>query len=202
VTDSGGITLDEVRSVLSYWAEEFDWEAQEMMLNELPHFRAGAVGRRVHFVHLRSDEPSAPALLLLHGWPGSFLEFIEVIALLRDYHLVVPSLPGYGFSDAPALAGMTDLHMADQMASLMTDLGYHRFAVQGGDWGAGVATWLALRHAGPVEGIHLNYVPVWRPSGHSPAHAGVRPQRLARRTGRVGHREVSRVGRADERYPD
>lgn len=160
VTDSGGIPLDEVRALVEYWVDGFDWEARERAVNELPQFRAGEPGSRLHFIHLPAAAPAAPALLLLHGWPGSFVEFLDVLPRLREYHLVVPSLPGYGFSDAPAAPGMSSRRIAGRMAELMTALGYERFAAQGGDWGAGVATWLALDHADRVAGIHLNYVPL------------------------------------------
>src|SRR4029079_1272458 len=134
----------------------YDWYAEERELNQLHHFRANGI----HFVHERASKPNATPLLLLHGWPGSFIEFREVIARLKgSFHLVVPSLPGYGFSDAPATTGMSNARMADLFAEVMTTLGYERFGVQGGDWGAGIGTWLARKHPSRVIGLHLNYIP-------------------------------------------
>ncbi len=143
VVDSGGLPLDHVRERIRFWRHDYDWYSEERELNRFRHFRE----KGIHFIHERAADPNASPLLLLHGWPGSFVEFRGVIDRLRDnFHLVVPSLPGYGFSDAPGSAGMSNSRMADQFAELMTTLGYERFGVQGGDWGAGIATWIARKH--------------------------------------------------------
>ncbi|MGZ7039330.1 MAG: epoxide hydrolase family protein [Thermoanaerobaculia bacterium] len=156
VVDSGGLPLERVRELVDYWRNVYDWYMEERDLNLLHHFRANGI----HFVHERARNPNATPLLLLHGWPGSFIEFREVIARLKDaFHLIVPSLPGYGFSDPPTSAGMSNSRMADVFAELMTSLGYERFGVQGGDWGAGIGTWLARKHPARVVGLHLNYIP-------------------------------------------
>ena len=160
VTDSGGMTVAEMRELTRYWLEQFDWRANEAAINSLPHFTATCGGLRVHFIHTRSMRVKATPLLLLHGWPGSFVEMLPMLPMLAEsFHVVVPSLPGYGFSEAPASPGMSNARIASLCAELMTLAGYERFVVQGGDWGAGIATWLALRHPGRVMGIHLNYIP-------------------------------------------
>jgi pimeloyl-ACP methyl ester carboxylesterase len=160
VDESGGIPRSELAEVVRYWAEEFDWEAAERRLNHLPHFRAAVDGQRIHFVHVRSAAPKAVPLLLLHGWPGSFVEMLDIIPMLSDrFHVVVPSLPGYGFSDPPTAVGMSNARMAELFAGLMSTLGYQRFLAQGGDWGAGICTWLARDFPSRLLGIHLNYIP-------------------------------------------
>lgn len=160
VTTDGGVPLDELRAVLHHWAHEFDWTAHERAVNALPQFRATVDDARIHFVHRRATRADAVPILLLHGWPGSFIEMRAVVALLApSFHVVVPSLPGFGFSDAPAAPGMSNARMAERMAALMTMLGYERFVVHGGDVGAGVGTWLALRHPHRVTALHLNFIP-------------------------------------------
>lgn len=160
VSDSGGFASGDARRLVSYWADSFAWYEQQTRLNQYAQFICSINGLRVHFVHIRSRHRDALPLLLLHGWPGSFIEFLGVIDRLRDrYDLVVPSLPGFGFSAAPTLAGMSNRAMADVMAALMTELGYERFGVHGGDVGAGVATWIARLHPHRTVGLHLNYLP-------------------------------------------
>jgi pimeloyl-ACP methyl ester carboxylesterase len=162
VTDQGGLPLAEVAALVGYWRDEFDWRRQERRLNGFRHFRTGARAGdgRLHFIHERAASDGAVPLLLLHGWPGSFVEMLGVLPLLREeLHVVVPSLPGYGFSDPPTAPGMSNERMADLFVELMAALGYERFAVQGGDWGAGIATWLARKHPGRLLGMHLNYIP-------------------------------------------
>jgi pimeloyl-ACP methyl ester carboxylesterase len=160
VSDSGGVPLSEMRDIARYWLEDFDWPAEEHDINRLPHFRAELGGLRLHYLHLKSVRPAARPLLLLHGWPGSFVEMLSILPMLTEsFHVVVPSLPGYGFSDAPSSAGMSNERIAALLAELMTALGYDRFAVQGGDWGAGIATWLAVRFPSRVLALHLNYIP-------------------------------------------
>ena len=159
VTGSGGIPLSRMRELLRYWREDFDWPAQERQLNEIPQFRRDVAGASLHFLHVRCGRVSALPLLLLHGWPGSFVEMRRVIPLLKeDFHLVVPSLPGYAFSELPG-EGFSNRRIAGVMAELMSSLGYERFGVQGGDWGAGIGTWLALEQPARLVGLHLNYIP-------------------------------------------
>ena len=146
VTDAGGIPLSEVRGLLDEWLD-LDWIAP---LNEWPQFIADGV----HFVHLRSGKPP---LLMLHGWPGSFIELLGVAERLRSsFDIVIPSIPGFGFSTAPVASNMA---LSDVMAGLMSTLGYERFFVHGGDVGAAIGTWLAIRHPSRALALHLNYIP-------------------------------------------
>jgi pimeloyl-ACP methyl ester carboxylesterase len=155
IEDEGGIPVDRVKELVRKW-NDFDFAAHERNLNALPHFHENGI----HFVHLRATNRDATPLLLLHGWPGSFIEFLRVAPLLSDrFHLVIPSLPGYGFSEVPRERGMSNSAIADRMLDLMQRLGYDRFGVQGGDWGAGIATWMAIKSPQHVAAIHLNYVP-------------------------------------------
>jgi len=127
VTDSGGVPLDEAMEFIRYWRDEFDWRAYERRINAFHHYKSNGI----HFIH---EKNGRPPLVLLHGWPGSFVEMLHVIPLLADsFDLIVPSLPGYGFSDPPALPGVSNRHIAGRVAELMTLLGYERFAMQGGD---------------------------------------------------------------------
>lgn len=167
VTDSGGLPLSDARHLMGYWRDRFDFKRAASRMNKVSHFKAIVQGLGVHFVHEKS--PGLPALLLLHGWPGSFVEMLGVIPLLRPhFSVVVPSLPGYGFSDPPTAAGMSNERMAGLFAELMTALGYDGFFVQGGDWGAGIATWLARKYPERLIGMHLNYIP----GSFSPQAAG------------------------------
>ena len=148
-----------MRALTDYWRERFDFDGAARRLNAFTHFITHVAGLDVHFLH-HSKPGDVPALLLLHGWPGSFVEMLSIIPLLEsDFSIVVPSLPGYGFSDAPTVAGMSSRRIATMMAALMSHLGYQRFFVQGGDWGAGIATWLARDHPDRLIGMHLNYIP-------------------------------------------
>jgi len=151
--ESDGYPLADLQRAVRYWADDYDWFAQQRVLNELPHF----IADDVHFIHVRNERADATPLLLLHGWPGSFLEFLGALPrLARSFHLVIPSLPGYGFS---APRAMTNKAMATLFANLMRNLGYERFAAQGGDWGAGITTWMARLHPEHLLAIHLNYIP-------------------------------------------
>lgn len=151
-----------------YWQTAFDWRKQERRLNALPQFRADVSGLNIHFIHVVSQRSDAIPLLLCHGWPGGINEFEKVIqplsnpqsASLPAFHLVIPSMPGYGFSDAPRTAGVANVgYIADLWGELMQSLGYDRFAVQGGDWGAWVAIAITRRMPERIIGAHLNYVP-------------------------------------------
>ena len=164
VTDhSQGVPLDYLRELCRYWADDYDWRRCEQALNAFPQVRHEIDGLGIHALHVRSPHEDALPLVLTHGWPGSVLEFLDVIGPLTDppdptdaFHLVVPSLPGYGFSDKPAEPGWNAERTAAAWTQLMSDLGYDRFAAQGGDWGAVVTTALARKHAERLTGIHLN----------------------------------------------
>ncbi|HEV7657406.1 MAG TPA: epoxide hydrolase [Mycobacteriales bacterium] len=152
--------------LVEYWRDGYDWRAQETALNELSHHKADGL----HFVHQRAADPDAPVLLLLHGWPDSFLRFRRVLPLLTDFHVVVPSLPGYGFSDPPTEPGhVSRTAMAQRMAGLMASLGHDRYFLSGGDIGSGTAEALAAAHPDRVAGLHLTDLPLWHLTGLDPA---------------------------------
>ncbi len=178
-----GTDIDYLRELVGYWRDGFDWRAQEAALNALPQVRVEVDGFGIHAVHQRSRHEDAGALLLLHGWPDSFLRYRKVLPLLEDFHLVVPSLPGYGFSDRPTRPGYSSERFADIMAGLMTELGYDRFLVSGGDVGSGVAEGLGARHAERLAGIHLTDVPYWHLLTVDPSELS-EPERAYLRAGR------------------
>jgi pimeloyl-ACP methyl ester carboxylesterase len=173
ITGSGseyGFELSILQELSCYWRERFDWRAQVEKLSVFHHYRYVSDGFGVHFIHERGKGPAPIPIVLTHGWPGSFLEMMRIIPLLTDpaangadpadsFDVVVPSLPGYGFSDRPSRRGMNLFRIAELWTGLMEELGYSRFAAQGGDLGAGVSTILGLRHSERLIGIHLNYVP-------------------------------------------
>jgi len=155
-----GTEINVLRKLVTYWQEKFDWRKEESRINSFPQFRMMVEDLRIHFVHLRSKNSAAVPLILTHGWPGSFLEQLKVAPLLQDsFHIVIPSLPGYGFSDASHVPGMNARKIAALWVKLMQALGYERFISQGGDWGATVSTWIGLDAPQSVIGIHLNYIP-------------------------------------------
>lgn len=164
-----GTPLPVARSLCEYWKSSYDFAAAEERLNRFPQFVMPADGLDVHFVHVRSPVPTATPLILTHGWPGSVVEFWKVIGPLTDpashggdpadaFHVVCPSLPGYGFSGKPVAAGWGVQRTADAWDTLMSGLGYERYGAQGGDWGALVSTCLARQHPEHVLGLHLNMV--------------------------------------------
>lgn len=165
-----GTSMAFMRRLIEYWRTDFDWFAEEARLNSLPQFMARIEGQDIHFLHHRGVGARPFPLVMTHGWPGSFLEMERIVPLLTDpaahggdpadvFDVIVPSLPGYGFSPAPAQPGMNSQRIATLWAKLMTGLGYDRFGAQGGDIGAGVSTWLARLYPDRVAGFHLNYIP-------------------------------------------
>jgi pimeloyl-ACP methyl ester carboxylesterase len=158
-----GTDPDFLRELLNQWRTAYDWRRHEAELNELPHFKAGGV----HFVHQQTG--GGIPLLLLHGWPDSFLRFVRVLPLLADHPVVVPSLPGYGFSDPPPIGRASRQAMAERVDGLMAALGYDRYVVSGGDVGGGVAEHLALTHPDRVAGLHLTNLALWRAAAIDPA---------------------------------
>jgi epoxide hydrolase len=136
-----GIPLERMHELATYWREKFDWRAQEAALNACPQYTTEIDGQNVHFLHIRSANPDALPLILTHGWPGSILEFRDVIGpLSADFHLVIPSIPGFGFS-GPTRSKGWDIHrVARAWAVLMERLGYQRYGAHGGDWGSGPRT--------------------------------------------------------------
>jgi pimeloyl-ACP methyl ester carboxylesterase len=163
---SQGVPLAYLQDLCGYWAGPYDWRATEARLNQIPQFTTSIDGLSVHFLHVRSPHPDAIPLIMTHGWPGSFLEFEQALGPLTDpvahggaaadaFHVVVPSLPGYGFSGKPAATGWDVHRIARAWAELMARLGYERFLALGSDWGTSVSTSLALQHPGRLLGIHL-----------------------------------------------
>lgn len=162
-------TLAEHRRLIDYWAEGYDWPSMQDRLNRWTHRIASIGGRDVHLVHERSEVPGAVPLLLLHGWPDSFYRYAHVIDRLtgRDgvhdgaatFDVVVPSLPGFGFSDQPEQGGASVAATAQVLAELMAGLGYDRYLVHGGDWGSTIAEEIARRHPERVIGLHLLDIP-------------------------------------------
>jgi len=162
-----GVPGGYLRDLAGYWQKNYDWRAAEAALNEIPQFVTTIDGQPIHFLHVRSAEPSAIPLLLTHGWPSSPVEFLRVIGPLTDprshggdpaaaFHVVIPSLPGYGFSTPVRQPGWGNLfRVAQAWAQLMTRLGYDRYAVQGTDVGSGVSGILAMIDAARVAGVHL-----------------------------------------------
>ncbi|RAY13579.1 epoxide hydrolase [Actinomadura craniellae] len=170
-----GISLEYVKDLAAYWADGYDWRAHEAELNGYPQFTTEIDGQRIHFLHVRSPEPDALPLVLTHGWPGSVVEFLDVIGPLTDpkahggdpadaFHLVIPSMPGYGFSGPTAERGWDMRRIARAWAELMRRLGYDRYGAQGGDWGSGVSRDLGVIDAEHVAGVHLNFL-ITVPSG-------------------------------------
>ena len=162
-----GVPTAYLRELATYWATGYDWQVQEAALNAYPQFLTTIDGATVHFLHVRSAEPSARPLLLLHGWPGSIVEFLDLIGPLTNpaahggdpadaFHLVIPSLPGYGLSGPLTQAGWTDGRTAAALAELMARLGYDRYGVQGGDVGAFIAPLIGRLVPDRVTGVHLN----------------------------------------------
>ncbi|MEE2662479.1 MAG: epoxide hydrolase [Myxococcota bacterium] len=164
---SQGIPLAYLKEVCQYWADKYDWRERAAKLNAYPQFRLPLQGLGIHFQHIRSPEPDALPLVMTHGWPGSIVEFQKVIGPLTDpaahggdaadaFHLVCPSLPGYGFSDKPSSTGWGVQKIADAWGELMAALGYERYVAQGGDWGAIVTTCIGIQDPEHCGGIHLN----------------------------------------------
>ena len=160
---SQGIPLAYVQELCSYWADGYDFAAAEARFNTWPQFRTPIEGMNVHFIHVRSPHEGALPLVLTHGWPGSVVEFFGVIDALANpddpadaFDVVVPSLPGYGWSEKPTSTGWNIPHIAQAWAQLMAGLGYERYGAQGGDWGAMVTTCIGQQDVEHLAGIHLN----------------------------------------------
>jgi pimeloyl-ACP methyl ester carboxylesterase len=217
-----------VRDLANYWREHYDFEAAESRMNAWPQFRTPVDDLDVHFLHVRSPESNALPLVMSHGWPGTFVEFLDVLGPLTDpvthggnasdaFHVVCPSLPGYGFSEKPARTGYGIPWIAEAWATLMDRLGYERYAAQGGDWGSAITCVLGESHPDRVVGIHITMptIPLgpvtddsteserknyddfeWHskwvpaPAVHPAPDTRVRPGRLARGPAGMGRREV------------
>jgi epoxide hydrolase len=174
-----GFPVVYLRELVEYWRDKYDWRAQEARLNELAHFRTRIDGQSIHFIHARSARADAFPLLITHGWPGSVVEFVDVIPRLTKpeahgaraadaFHVVAPSLPGYGFSEPTRTRGWDVRRIARAFIELMRRLGYARYGAQGGDWGAQVATRIGALDPDHCAGIHLNMPIAGRPKDPDP----------------------------------
>ena len=164
---SRGVPLDYIKELAEYWREGYDWRKWEAKLNEFPQFTTTIDAQNIHFLHVRSPEPDALPLILTHGWPGSIVEFLNIIGPLTDprahggdpadaFHVVAPSIPGFGFSGPTREAGWTEQRVAEAWAELMRRLGYERYGAQGGDVGAGVSPNVGRVALDKVVGVHVN----------------------------------------------
>ena len=177
-----GTNLNYIQSLMTYWRDRYDWRAQERHLNRFSQFKTNIGGLDIHFIHQKSTDPNAQPLLLLNGWPSSPVEYDKVIEPLTKggggapaFHVVVPSMPGYGFSDKPRERGYNPERMAQVWATLMARLGYSRYIVHGSDWGIAVATYLALADSSHISGLHLAGCPGGAIGAPPPARAGNAP---------------------------
>jgi microsomal epoxide hydrolase len=174
-----GTDIAYLRELLAYWRDRFDWRAAERRLNQMEQFTTAIDGLTMHFVHRRSKHPGAMPLLITHGWPGSFAEFTKIVWPLTDpaahggrtddaFHVVIPSIPGFAFSEAPREPGFDPARIAKLEAALMARLGYTRYGAQGGDWGSIISTQVALADPAGVAGLHLNMCFGAAPAGTDP----------------------------------
>ena len=162
-----GVPLAYVKELVQYWGEQYDQQRLANRLNAFDNFKTNLLGLNIHFMHIRSSNPNARPLLLTHGWPGSVVEFLKVIGPLTEpqehggkaddaFHLVIPSLPGYGFSDKPQATGWGVEKIAEAWAALMARLGYSQYFAQGGDWGSVITSYIARQDPKHCLGIHIN----------------------------------------------
>jgi pimeloyl-ACP methyl ester carboxylesterase len=167
--DSQGVQLATARELAKYWATKYDWRKVEARLNALPQFMTAIDGVDIHFIHVRSKHENALPLIVTHGWPGSVVEQLKIIEPLTNptahggnasdaFHLVIPSIPGYGFSGKPTTTGWDPSRIASAWVELMKRLGYSRFVAQGGDWGGMITDAMAKQAPPELLGIHLNWV--------------------------------------------
>jgi pimeloyl-ACP methyl ester carboxylesterase len=198
VTDwSQGVPLAKAQALVEYWRTRYDWRRVEQTLNGLPQFRTQIDGLGIHFIHVRSKHENALPVILTHGWPGSILEFLQVIGPLVDpiahggraddaFHVVIPSLPGFGFSDKPTEPGWRLPRIASAWAALMPRLGYSHYVAQGGDWGAGVTSWMAKQRPSGLAAVHLNLPILFPPPPPPPGGYTAGEQEALDQLGRYG----------------
>ncbi|OZM72035.1 epoxide hydrolase [Amycolatopsis antarctica] len=186
-----GVPVEYLRELAEYWRTEYDWRAAEKRLNSFPQYVTEIDGANVHFLHVRSTEPGATPLILTHGWPGSVVEFLDIIGPLTDpvahggeaadaFHLVIPSIPGYGFSGDTGETGWDVPRVARAWAELMHRLGYDRYVAQGGDWGKVISLQLGLADPAHVAGVHLNMLVTFPPADDPGAIGALGPDDLAK----------------------
>jgi len=191
--DTQGVRLATMQKLAYYWAADYDWRKCEARLNALPQFLTEIDGLDIHFIHVRSKHDNALPLIVTHGWPGSIIEQLKIIGPLTDptahggtaadaFHLVIPSLPGYGFSGKPAKPGWNPVSIAKAWATLMQRLGYTKYVAQGGDWGNAISEVMALQQPPGLLGIHTNMAATVPPdvskalSAGGPPPAGLTPE--------------------------
>jgi pimeloyl-ACP methyl ester carboxylesterase len=233
---SEGVPVAKMKALASYWRSGYDLRRLERRLNAVPQYRTQIDGLGIHFLHVRSKHPNALPIVLTHGWPGSVVEFLKVVGPLTDppahggtaedaFHVVVPSLPGFGFSDKPGERAWGLPRIARAWTVLMKRLGYGSYVAQGGDWGAGVTTWMAKQHVEGLKAVHLNLPILFPPpvqgepsaeekaalaklaaygesgsdSGHQAADDWLQPLGLAGRSSRMDIREAGPVVRPQRR---
>ena len=199
-----GAERDYVAKLTAYWHDGFDWRAQEAALNALPQFKVGLGGIDLHYIAAEGVGPDPTPLLLLHGWPGSVFEFLDIIPMLTDparfggdpvdsFTVIAPSLPGYGLSFAPGQKRFGVPEMADLFAELMTGvLGFDRFGAQGGDWGSFICSSLGVRHADRLIGLHQNMIPI-RPDATAARDASEDERRYAEDIARWAREEAGYI---------
>jgi pimeloyl-ACP methyl ester carboxylesterase len=187
IEDAGwryGANVAYMKELVAYWRDRYDWRAQERRLNRFEHFKTNIDGLDIHFIHRRSKLPDAVPIVIVHGWPGSFVEFDKVIEPLTDpvrfggrpedaFDVIVPSLPGYGFSDKPRQPGYDPRTMAAMFVKLMARLGYTRYIAQGGDWGGPITAAMAIIDSPHVIGLHSNQCSAGRPASVVDPFAGI-----------------------------
>ncbi len=202
---SQGVPSGYLKEVVDYWALSYDWRSREARLNRFPQYKARLAGLDIHFVHVRSQNEHALPLLITHGWPGSIVEFQKILEPLTNpqahggeesdaFHVVCPSLPGYGFSDKPPGRGCGVERIAELWDALMARLGYANYVAQGGDWGAAVTTQIGIQNHGRCRGIHLNmplaFPPPEAPTSPTPAEAKALAARKRYRESESGYAAV------------
>ncbi len=184
--DTQGVQLATIQKLARYWASEHDWRKVEAKLNSYPHFITEIDGLDIHFIHIRSKHENALPLIVTHGWPGSIIEQLKIIEPLTNptahggtaadaFHLVIPSMPGYGFSGKPTTTGWGPEHIARAWATLMERLGYQRYAATGGDWGAIITDQMGVQAPRGLVGIHTNMAGAIPPEVDAAAFAGAAP---------------------------
>ena len=167
---SFGTNIDYMKNLADYWTKEYDWKSQEARLNQLPNYKTKVDDLDIHFIHKKSSSPKAIPLILIHGWPGSIVEFLEIINPLCEpekfgnnnevcFDIIAPSIPGFAFSGKPENP-IGPRRIASIFNKLMTEkLGYKKYVAQGGDWGSAISTWLGFDHSKNCKGIHINMLP-------------------------------------------
>ncbi|MEX0963007.1 MAG: epoxide hydrolase family protein [Pseudohongiellaceae bacterium] len=205
-----GTDSNYLAELLDYWQNEFDWRAQESELNQFDQFKTEIDGLEMHFIHQRSQNPDAIPLMIVHGWPGSVAEFSKIIGPLTDpvahggditdsYHVIAPSLPGFGFSEKPNEAGYSPEKFAHILAGLMARLGYERYAIAGGDWGAIINRYLANHYPERLIGLHSNMVLASAPTDEAQRNAvteaenALREARTSYMQNEVGYQQIQRT---------